>query len=193
MPGIQQRLGEMDRGVGVAAADPPDAVRTDALDRHEADLARLVGPGNIVDPDPGGELDARALEPVGRRAAEIVLVATLELLHGPDARRVHRKQQILVGLQVERSRARRAGDEIRDLRLLRVAHIERGDAVAEAVTDVGVAAMHHDLHAVAVPAHIGMADEPDAFGDDRGHPERAALAPAILPNTEPLVRPEPPG
>ena len=57
--------------------------------------------------------------------------------------------------------------------------------------------MHHDLHAVAVAAHVGMADELDALGRDGFHDglhaALAALAPAILPNTEPLVSPEPPG
>src|SRR5687767_9094196 len=115
-------VGEVDRGVRVAPAHVPDAVGTDAFDRHEADLARLLRPGNIVDPDAGRELDPAPLETVGRRAAEIVLVALLELLHGPHARRIDRQQEILVGLQVESARALRAGNEIGDLRLLRVAH-----------------------------------------------------------------------
>jgi hypothetical protein len=98
-----------------------------------------------------------------------------------------------VGLQVESARALRTGDEVRDLRVLRVAHVQRGNAVAEAVTDVRVAAMDHDLHAVAAAAHVGVADELDALGRDGFHADLAALAPAILPNTEPLVSPEPPG
>ena len=53
--------------------------------------------------------------------------------------------------------------------------------------------MHHHLHAIAVAGHVGMADELDALGRDRRHADLAALAPAILPNTEPLVSPEPPG
>ena len=154
-------IGEVDRGVRIAAAGIPDAVRANSFYRQEADLARLLRPGNIVDADAGREFDPGPLEPVGRRAAEIVFVALLKLLHGPDARRVHRQQQILVGLQVKRARAGRAGDEIGDLRVLRVAHVEGGDAVAEAVADIGVAAVHHDLHAVALAVHVGMADEAD--------------------------------
>ena len=61
--------------------------------------------------------------------------------------------------------------------------------------------MHHDLHAVAVAAHVRVADELDAARCDgihgchdyRSMAAAAALAPAILPNTAPLVRPEPPG
>ena len=159
-------IGEVDRGVRVAPAHVPDAVRAHAVGRHEADLARLLRLRDVVDPDAGGELDPGALQPVGGRAAEIVLLG-LELLHRPDARRVHRQQQIVVGLQVKRARARRAGDEVDDLRVLRVAHIEGGDAVAVAVADVGVAAMHHDLHAVAVAAHVRVADELDAAGRRR--------------------------
>jgi hypothetical protein len=43
----------------------------------------------------------------------------------------------------------------------RVAHIDDGDAVRIAVTDIGVAAMHHDLHAVAAPTLVAVADETD--------------------------------
>jgi hypothetical protein len=44
-------IGEMDRGVGVAAAGVPDPMRPEAIDRHEADLDRLIRLGNVVDPD----------------------------------------------------------------------------------------------------------------------------------------------
>ena len=123
--------------------------------------ARLLRLRDVVDADAGGKPARRILQLVGGRAAEIGLLVALELLHRPDARRVDREQQVLVRLQVEGARSRRAGDEVDHLRVLRVAHVDGGDAVAEAVADVGVAAMHHDLHAVAAAAEVGMADEFD--------------------------------
>src|SRR5439155_4090939 len=66
-------------------------------------------------------------------------------------------------LQVKRARARQAGDEVDDLGVLRIADVDGGDAVAEAMADIGIAAMHHDLHAVAAPAEVGVADEFDVL------------------------------
>src|SRR5262249_16722370 len=59
--------------------------------------------------------------------------------------------------------------ELDRLRTLGVADVEQGDAVAEGVADVGVAAVDHDLHTVAAPALIGVADELDVPGRDRIH------------------------
>ena len=67
-------------------------------------------------------------------------------------------------LDMQRARGGRASDEIDNLGMLGVAHVERGDAVAEAVTDIGIAALHHDLNAVGMPVHIRMADEFDIAG-----------------------------
>ena len=160
-------IGKMDRGIGVTPAGVPDAVRSEAIDRHEADLGRLLRPGDIVDADAGGE-PALVLQLVRRRAAEIGLLV-LEFLHGPDARRVDGQQQIVMGLQVEGARSRRTGDEVDGLRVLGIAHVDGGDAVAEAVADIGVAAMHHDLDAVTAAAHVGMTDELDIAGGNRIH------------------------
>ena len=50
-----------------------------------------------------------------------------------------------------------------------IAHVDGGDAVREAVADVGVTAVHHDLHAVAAAAEVGMADELDIARGDGVH------------------------
>src|SRR5260221_2312396 len=161
----------MARSILILAAGVPDAVRSEAAGRHEADLLRLLGLRDVVDADAGSEAARRVLQLVGGRTAEISLLVALKFLHRPDARRVHRQQQILVRLQVESASSRRAGDEVDHLRILRVAHVDGGDAVAEAVADVGVAAMHHDLHAVALATEIAMADEFDVLCCNRAHGE----------------------
>lgn len=164
----------MDGGVGVAPAGVPEAVRPEAVGGHEADLGRLLGPGDVGDANTGGEAFLRLLELVGGRAAEIRLLV-LKLLHGPDARRVDRDQQILMGLQVEGARAGRTGVEIENLRVPGIADVDRGDAVAEPMADIGEAAMDHDLHAVAAPTKIRMADELDALGCHGIHRFRSTL------------------
>ena len=55
-----------------------------------------------------------------------------------------------MGLQMKGARIGRRGEEIDRARVARVAHIDDGKAVAEHVADIGVALVHHDLHAVAV-------------------------------------------
>jgi hypothetical protein len=57
--------------------------------------------------------------------------------------------------------------------MLWIAHIEDGDAVAEAVTDIGVSAVYHDLHAVAPAALIAMADKFDIPGSNSVHKKRS--------------------
>src|SRR6266849_6120470 len=74
-----------------------------------------------------------------------------------------------MGLQVKGARAGRAGDEVDHLRVLGVAHVDHGDAVAEAVADIGVTAMHHDLDAIAATALVAMADELDVACRDSVH------------------------
>ena len=160
-------VGEVDRRIGIAPAGVPDAMRPETVGRHEADLGRLFRSGDVVDPDAGGEA-AAVRQLVRRRAAEIGLLV-LEFLHGPHARRVHGEQQVLVGLQMERARAGRTGDEVPHLRIFWVAHVDRGDAVAEPVAHIGEAAMHHDLDAVAAPAHVRVADELDVARCDGVH------------------------
>src|SRR5262249_55337132 len=79
------------------------------------------------------------------------------------------QQQILVRLEVDGARARRAGDEFDGLWRLGIAHIDDGNTVAEAVADVGEAAVHHDLDAVGAAAEVRMADERDVARGDGGH------------------------
>src|SRR5262249_40292540 len=98
-----------------------------------------------------------------------------EFLHGPDARRVDGEQEVVVGLQMKGARARRAGDEIEHLRARRVAHVHGRDAVAEAMPDIGVAAMHHDLDAVAAAAEVAMPDELDVAGCNGIHIARSLV------------------
>src|SRR5262245_42140949 len=134
-------------------------MRAQTDDRHETDLARRGGLGNVIDADARGEA-ALVLELVGRRAAEISLIV-LEFLHRPHTRSVDGQQKVVMRLQVDGARAARAGDEIDDPGVPRVPHVEDGDAIAETVPDVGKAAMHHDLDAVATPPKVRMADELD--------------------------------
>src|SRR5437870_230132 len=56
-----------------------------------------------------------------------------------------------------------------DRRVLCSANVDRGDAVAEAMPDIGVAAMDHDLNAVAAAALVRMADDFDLAGCNGVH------------------------
>jgi hypothetical protein len=106
------------------------------------------------------------LQKIGRRSRVIGLRVDL---HRPHARPVDREQQIVMGLEVDGAGVGRAGHEDNGPRVLRVAHIDDADAVRIAVADIGVAAMHHDLNAVATPALVGVTDELDVAGRHRIH------------------------
>src|SRR5271169_3405219 len=101
-------------------------------------------------------------------------------LHRPHARPVDGEQQVVMGLEMDGAGVGRAGQERDGLRVLQIAHVEDGDAVRIAVADIGVAAMHHDLDAVAASALVGVADELDVARRYRIHslplPCRASLA-----------------
>ena len=105
---------QMHRDIGVALADIPDAMRPQAAERQEGDLARRFRLRQIVDAQPAGEL--LTFERVARGAGEIGLLAHL---HGPHARAIDRQQQVAVGLDMVRAGIRRAGQEIDRLRILR--------------------------------------------------------------------------
>ena len=64
-------------------------------------------------------------------------------------------------LEVNGARVGRTGDEVDDLWMPGIAHVQDRDAVAERVADVGIAAMDHDLDAVAAAAQVRMTDEAD--------------------------------
>jgi hypothetical protein len=87
-----------------------------------------------------------------------------EMSNVPDARPVDCQQQVVVRLEVDGARVGRAGDERGRSWARRIANVHDGDPVAERVTDVSIAAMNHDLDAVAPAALVGMADEPDVAG-----------------------------
>ena len=53
----------------------------------------------------------------------------------------------------------RRGDIFHHLRVARVAHVDDAEALGEDVADIGVAVVHHDLHAVAAAALVAVADE----------------------------------
>ena len=63
-------------------------------------------------------------------------------------------------LQMDIPGAGRCGEIIHGARIFRVAHVDHAEAFGEHVSDIGEAAMHHDLHAVGPAALIGMADQP---------------------------------
>jgi len=155
---------QMDRDIGIAAADIPDAVRPEAAERQEGDFARRFRPRQIVDAKPAGEFLAR--QGAGRSSREIGLLAHL---HSPHARPVDRQHEAVVGLQMMGARIRRAGQEIDRFWLLRIAHVDNGNAVGKTVADIGKAALDHDLHAIAAAALVGMAEKLDVMAGDGGH------------------------
>src|SRR2546422_9149947 len=118
--------------------------------------------------DTGGEAPRALRELVGRRRREVVLLV-LELLHGPDARHVRRQQEVVVSLEVNRAGVGRARDEVDHPRSLRISNVHDRDAVAEGVTDVGVAAMDHDLNAVAAASLVRMTHEREVARCDGRH------------------------
>src|SRR3972149_596321 len=75
-----------------------------------------------------------------------------------------------MSLEVNGARVGRTGDEVDHLRVLRIAYVHDRDAIAEGVADIGIAAMYHDLDAVAAAGLVRMAHEPDVAGCDGIHP-----------------------
>ena len=153
------------RGIGPAPAGVPDAMDAAALDRHEADAARLGGLRDVVDGEPRGPVargflfDFRGADHLAELAFVIGLLVG-ELGGGEHVLGVDDEQQIAVGLQMDVPGAGRRGEIIRRLRVFRIAHVDDREALREHVADIGVATMHHDLHAVGPAALVGMADEP---------------------------------
>ena len=155
----QHLVGELEvvnRDIGVAAANVPDAMQPHPLGRHKSDLARRLGTRDVEDADAGRVLPA--LEQIGRRSRVVGLGIDL---HRPHARPVDGEQQIVMGLEMDGAGVGWAGQERDRLRVLQIAHVEDGDAVRIAVANIGIAAMHHDLDAVAASALVGVADELD--------------------------------
>src|SRR5260221_6812389 len=94
----------MARSILILAAGVPDAVRSEAAGRHEADLLRLLGLRDVVDADAGSEAARRVLQLVGGRTPGINLLVALGFLHRPDAPRAHDKKQGLLRLPVGNAR-----------------------------------------------------------------------------------------
>src|SRR5579864_3838860 len=149
-------IGFVDRDIGVATADIPDAMRSHAFGRHESDLARRRGTRDVEDADAGGVL--LALQEIGRRSREIGLGIDL---HRPRVRSIDGEQQVVMGLEMNCAGVGWTGEKGDMRRMLWVAHVDDADAVRKAVADIGIAAVHHDLDAVAAPALVGASDELD--------------------------------
>jgi hypothetical protein len=67
-------------------------------------------------------------------------------------------------LQVKGAGVRRRRDKTIGLRVLGIAHVNDGETVRKHVTDIGMALVHHDLHAVAMAVELVIADEVDVTG-----------------------------
>jgi hypothetical protein len=104
---------------------------------------------DVVNADAGRVLSA--LQQIGRRSRVVGLSIDL---HRPHARPVDGEQQVVMGLEMDGPGVRRAGQERDGLRVLQIAHVEDADAVRIAVTDIGIAAMHHDLDTVAASSLV---------------------------------------
>ncbi|MGC2123965.1 MAG: hypothetical protein WA652_14035, partial [Xanthobacteraceae bacterium] len=79
----------------------------------------------------------------------------------PYIRGVDNQQQIVVHLEVQRPGIRWRRYERDRLWLFWIAHIDDGEAAAEDVTDIGRAAVDHDLDAIALATLIAMSEESD--------------------------------
>src|SRR5712671_8246106 len=135
-------------------------------------ISRL-GMRDVEDADSGRVLAAP--QEIGRRSRVVSLRIDL---HRPHARPVDGKQQVVMGLEMDGAGVGWAGQEGDGPRVLWIAHIQDADAVRIAVADIGIAAVHHDLDAVAAPSLVGVANELDVAGCYRIHglplPSRAA-------------------
>jgi hypothetical protein len=74
-----------------------------------------------------------------------------------------------MGLEMDGAGVGRAGQKGDGPRVLWIAHVQDPDDVRIAVADIGIAAVHHDLDAVAAPALVGVADKLDVAGCYRIH------------------------
>jgi hypothetical protein len=142
------------------SARVPDAMNAAALDGHEADAPRRCGFGDVIDRKPRGPVACgAALLCRAHHLAELAFV--IGLLIGEFRGREHvlgvdDEQQIVMGLQVDIPGAGRRGEVVHRARALGVAHVQHAEAFRKHMTDIGVAAMHHDLHAVGPAALVAM-------------------------------------
>ncbi len=110
----------MGGGVGVAAADPPDAVQADTLHGAETDLRGVGGIGfNVEDAQTGSEGTITSIETISQRVVEVVLLV-LVFLHRPDVRGIDRKHDPVMDLQVAGAGVGCAGQEVDGARVARI-------------------------------------------------------------------------
>src|SRR5689334_7487878 len=95
--------------IGIAAANPPDSMGTEAGGVEKADLARLRRLRDVEYTYARAER-LLGLHGVSERFAVVVGLARI-LLHGPDVRAVHGEQEVAVDLQMVRSGILRSGNE----------------------------------------------------------------------------------
>ena len=137
------------RGIGPRSADIPYPVQTDALDRHEADLTRRFGSGDIPDGHAGRPSASlgRARREVGGLAFVVARVVgeRRQSLHVPG---IDDHQEVVVRLQMDVPGMPRRLDMKYRCGEPRVAHVDDAEPLRVHVADIGVAPMHHHLVAV---------------------------------------------
>ncbi len=154
---------EQRRDIGPAAAGVPDAMHAAALDRHEADLARVFRVGDVVDRHACGPVAllwclVGGADGLAERAL-VVGVLVLELGGREHVLGVDHQQQAVRGLQVDVPGVRRGRDVGDGPGVARIAHVDHGKALGEHVAGDGIAALDHELHAVGTAALIAVADQ----------------------------------
>src|SRR5581483_382987 len=155
---------EQRRDIGPSPAGIPDAVHAAALDRHEADLSRRLRLADVVDRESRRPVARRSLLLRGAdHLAELAFVIGAlvgELDRGEHVLGVDHQEQLVMRLQVDGPGVRWCRNIVHRARMFRIAHVENAEALGEHVADIGVAAMHHDLHTVGPAALIAVRDEP---------------------------------
>jgi hypothetical protein len=91
-------------------------------------------------------------------------VLVLELRRGEHVLGVDHQEQVIVRLQVDVpgvGGGRHIGCR---RRVPRIAHVDHAEALGEHVAGIGVATMHHQLHAIRAAALVAVADQPQVAG-----------------------------
>src|SRR5664279_3522978 len=151
----------MHRGVGIAAADPPDPMSAEAARIQETDFARALRFGYVESAQPRAKW-LIGLYRVGERLRIIIDLARI-LRHRPDIRPVNAQQNIAVDLQMMRAGIFRCRDKCHRLWMRRIAHIDNGKAVGKHMADIGITFVDDDLHSVQPAALIATRYETDVF------------------------------
>ena len=124
-------------------------MQTRSLDRHETDLFGIFGLREVI--------DRHARRPVARGGLRLGVMVDRALIVGllvgqlglsEHVLVMDDEQNVVVSLQVERPGVGRRGDVLHIFGMGGVANVDDGEALGEDMADIGVAAMHHDLHAV---------------------------------------------